>query len=677
MLKTINIQPALAQMRESCKLVIAAAAFAAWFLLKPVCHGAAITPAEWKFTQTLTVVQPGLAELNLPVETLDAARPDLGDVRILDAASLEVPCLIDRSLPAPASLRAVRSISSALTARATVLAIETGVAQAIEGITLSTPAARFLKAVQIEGSRDQAGWELLSKGQIIFRQPNGTAQLTLPLRTAPWPFLRLTIDDERSEPVPFTSAHVLAAALSGPTESLNLPIASRIDAGGETRLSLSLPGANIHLARLELECPDRLFTREVAAATRTLTEGGITESPLATGVIYRLAANEEQSSSNLTLRVERQIPSRELVLLVRNQDSTPLQFTGVRAERRPVRLVFFAPAAGTYQLICGNRQAPSPQYDLANLATRLQSASASHCTAGPLSTNSTFRAPEPLPAVQELGAALDTKDWHFRKPVNLAGTGIQQLELDPEVLSQAQHSFADLRIVQDGKQIPFVLERTSISRSLTPAVSKADDPKKPQSSRWSIVFPHRSLPLSRMVCRSPTPLFQRDVLLYEELLDDRGMKFTQSLGQASWKHTPGEQTNELTVTFSTRPTSNSFLLETDNGDNPPVVLEKFEAFYPATRLHFKVVQASEAFLYYGNKNASFPRYDLSLVSTELLAGQKNAASLSAAQQLKRSAWGNDESGSTLGKMLFWCVLAAVVIGLVLVLTRYLPAKPAE
>jgi hypothetical protein len=59
----------------------------------------ALTPNEWRFSQTIDVAEYGLIRVNLPAETLDASRPDLEDVRILDGAGREVPYLIDRPMP--------------------------------------------------------------------------------------------------------------------------------------------------------------------------------------------------------------------------------------------------------------------------------------------------------------------------------------------------------------------------------------------------------------------------------------------------------------------------------------------------------------------------------------------------------------------------------------------------
>src|SRR5580704_534245 len=43
--------------------------------------GAAL-PAEWQHAQDFTITAPGLVKISLPVETMDAARPALEDLRL-------------------------------------------------------------------------------------------------------------------------------------------------------------------------------------------------------------------------------------------------------------------------------------------------------------------------------------------------------------------------------------------------------------------------------------------------------------------------------------------------------------------------------------------------------------------------------------------------------------------
>ena len=76
---------------------------------------AAGLPAEWQHEQPFNVPAPGLVKLNLPVETLDAARPALEDLRLYDDAGNEVPYLIERPVPVEKVVQNVKSFHVSLT----------------------------------------------------------------------------------------------------------------------------------------------------------------------------------------------------------------------------------------------------------------------------------------------------------------------------------------------------------------------------------------------------------------------------------------------------------------------------------------------------------------------------------------------------------------------------------
>jgi hypothetical protein len=67
----------------------------------------AISPNEWQFRQNLEVRASGLNRVDLPLSTLDAARPNLEDLRIIDASGREIPYLVKRPLPAAQSVAPV------------------------------------------------------------------------------------------------------------------------------------------------------------------------------------------------------------------------------------------------------------------------------------------------------------------------------------------------------------------------------------------------------------------------------------------------------------------------------------------------------------------------------------------------------------------------------------------
>ena len=117
------------------------------------------------------------------------------------------------------------------------------------------------------------------------------------------------------------------------------------------------------------------------------------------------------------------------------------------------------------------------------------------------------------------------------------------------------------------------------------------------------------------------------------------------------------------------------LVETDNGDNPPIALSAATATHGVARLLFKTDAAPVA-LYYGNAQVASPRYDLALVAGELLAAQKIVAALGPEEKSRSDGWTKTALAGARGGVLFWGVLALVVAVLLVVVAKLLPKPPA-
>lgn len=643
-----------------------------WALLLGLSATAANLPSEWRHVQSFGVSTTGLIKISLPVETLDAARAALEDLRLYDDAGNEVPFLIARPMPSPKIIQSAKSFHTSLTSSSTVITLETGLARPLDAVMLETPANDFIKAVQIEGSDDGKNWKTVAQGEVIFRQPNSVDNLKISLAAIVSKWLRLTVDDRRSQPVPFTGARVYAGTGEPvPGETIPVKISERDENPGETRLALDLGAANLEIAGIQIETAEPLFMRQISFAVPKISDDSISEQTIGQGVIYRVAVEGQSASENLSVPLGSEIRARELFLFIKNGDSPPLPISAARIIRRPAYLVFLARGAGTFHLLTGNSHCDSPHYDLAALNMNLKSIVVTPIKIPPPSDNPNFRAPEVLPGLEVTGAPLDVSKWEFRKPIKISNAGAQQIELDLDVLARAQPGLADLRILQASNQMPYIIERTSISSSLAPAVTATNDAKNPKLSRWIIKLPRNNLPLARLACVSSTALFERSLSLYEELTDERGDKYRHELGGATWIQTPERKSKEFSLVFDDAPQSDTLFLETENGDNPPIELEKFAAFYPATRILFKAKPADNLFLYYGNPRVSSPSYDLSLVADELLAADKKIAVLSNEQQLKKSSWRENEVPGK-GGVVFWGILAVVVMGLLVIISQLFP-----
>ena len=158
------------------------------------------------------------------------------------------------------------------------------------------------------------------------------------------------------------------------------------------------------------------------------------------------------------------------------------------------------------------------------------------------------------------------------------------------------------------------------------------------------------------------------------MTDDRGNRHDRTLANAEWSHTPGEA-KPLTLSFNTPPTTAALLVETDNGDNPPIALGSATATHGIARLLFKTDAAPVA-LYYGNTQAASPRYDLALVAGQILAAPKNLAALGPEEKSRPDGWARTALTGARGGVLFWGVLALVVTVLLGVVAKLLPKPPA-
>ena len=632
-------------------------------------------PEQWKNVQTLQLPRAGLIKISVPLETLSAARPGLEDLRLYDDAGKEIPFLIEQSAPSPATAQPPKHFNVAVSAETTVATLETGFPDPIASVTLQTPAPSFLKAVRVEGSQSGRAWEVLAQGQPIFRQQNGASQLDISLPPARWNFLRFTLDDRRAAPIPITGAILRAADGSpAPEESLGVGIVQRSEEPGATRLALRFDGANCVLAGLSLETPDPLFNRIVTLSQQRFADGELREVVVHRDNIQRVAPAGQPVQPQLRFASGVVLRQRDLSLLINNEDNPPLRITSVRAWRRPGYLIFNASSTGAVHVLSGNPSCVAPRFDLAFLRASLPDVVLVSARPEQLAVNPNHRPVDPLADIMALGPAIPTDRWSFRKQLPLERDGVQQVELDLEVLSHAAPDLRDLRVVRDGRQIPFVLEHPPSERSFAPFIRKADDPRQPALSRWEIKLPLRGPPIGRLTCSIAESYFKRNARIVETRLDERGRAQTVVLGSAAWQRGSGEKPREMRLLFSLRPESDTLVLEVENGDNAPLTLQSIQAWHPTARLIFKSAPVTGTWLYYGNPDAARPQYDLELVVPRLLAADSDEVKPGAEEILKASARHGSEHQSG---WIFWSALGLVVAGLLFVLARLVPKAPEQ
>lgn len=634
---------------------------------------AAVAPAEWKFQQSLSLNETGLVRVALPPATLDRVLPDVADLRLLNPSGQEVPYAIE--IPsAPALTRTTpKHFRAELQRLATQLTIETGVSGPLEGLELATPIPTFVKAARLEASSDGEQWELIGDGLQLARGRQ-LEQTFLPLNKLRAAFVRVTLDDWRTSVVPFTGATLLVAPTAeNPTIAVATELSKREEFAHETVLTIDLQARNLPLAEITFDTPEPLFARSVSVTQRRFIDGESSEQILAAGMIFRSRAAGLNPRERLTIPVNVTAGTRELLVHIQNDDNPPIALAQVQVRRRPVWLMFHAAAAGNYRVLTGNRHAAAPRYDLSVLREDLRSAHESTAEPGAPQPNPGYSAPDALADAPLLGTALDVANWKYHRVVTPAAAGVQELELDPEILSRAQPGLGDLRLMRDGRQAPYLIERTSLHRTLSFEPTPDDDPKTPRLSRWKIKLPWAHLPLTRVTLVSSTALFSRQIQVYEMISSERGDTWRSSLAAPQlWNVAPGRRNAALAISLQATPQSNALFIETDNGDNPPIVLTAAQFDYPVVHLLFRS-DAQPLELYYGNDEARAPSYDLQLVAPQLLNEEKNSAKLSAPEAPKSEG---PLFKYIKGGALLWSSLALVVASLLFAIARLLPKPPA-
>ena len=631
---------------------------------------AAQNVSEWKFRQEIRVDHPAMIKLELPEETLDSARSGLEDLRILSVSGAEVPYLVERVHPEAESIVPVKRFQVQLERDATVVLVETGMDRPMDAIQIETSANDFIKAVRVESSSDEQKWTLLLSGAPLFRR-GGEERTQIGISAGNWKQLRITIDDSKSVPVPVSGIRVHPVPQPVPES----PVAARLKARGEeagiTRLELELGARNLTLGAIRIQTSEPLFTRNVHVHVRRIVDHVVQEQTIASGTISRVAVEGQPSIERLDISVEAQVASRELLLLIENQGSPPVPVESVTATRRPVYVMFLAKDPGVYTLFSGNARSPAPAYDLSFLSGQLNKTPVTKVAGiGGVSANPAYHPAEALPELAHSSTPLDVSAWKFRKKVNWKSSAVQEMDLDLEVLSHARNDYSDLRLIQQEKQFPYLLENASGTQSLKPSVTSQQDPRNPHLSRWILKLPYSSLPVIELTCRSNTPLFRRSVRLFERVADQRGSLQEHSLGRADWVQSIEDHDRLFLVSINDAPRTDTLILETDNGDNPPLQLQQFVAYYPITRLLFKPPAAGDVYLYYGNEKSAYPQYDIELAAQQLLESEKSEAMSGAEERLK--APGFREQAAERAGLLFWIALAVAVLALFFVVSRLLP-----
>ncbi len=642
---------------------------------------AVVEVKDWEFSQTMSVNTSGVVKVEVPLATLDRAAADGRDVRLLGPGGAEVAYAWVEPGAVQPDVRPAKRFDFSLTDDAVVAVIETGSDRPLKNLRLMATTGRFIKAAEVEVSADGVRWEALVKG-VPFLRMDGVERFILPLggRVAAW--VRVTMAGQRRQPIVLVGAYVEeASGLEGEREEWEVALVRREEFEGESVLTLDFGAANVALTELVVRAEDAVYSRQVWLGRSELEDEKAVERIFAQGMLAQLALDGASRTGIDAIWVGDRLPARVLNLHVVNGDSAPLRIQKIMARRTPRQAVFYAETAGEYRWLSGNSQVRAPKYDIGVHAANLAKAAESGAgigRVGELTRNPDFTAPDAMAGLTLEGGHFDAAGWTQQRAVVLGGPGVQWLELDAEVLAGARDDLGDLRLVRAGKQVPYLIERTKLSRAVDVVFSEERVAKQPTLSRWLLKLPHAGMPVTQLRLEAGARLFDRSLVLYEQRSGRNGDVRASLLGEGAWRREPTNAEQAGRVTVSERPAAEVLQLETENGDNPPIGLRRVQAIYPVTRLLFQASGGPEnggvIELWYGNSSARPPRYDVGLVAGSLLAAERHQATLTEGKT--RTAI-PDQTRWKIGGWVLWVGLALVVVVLLVIVAKLLPKEPGR
>lgn len=333
-------------------------------------------PSEPAFEREIRVPVSGLVAVRLDRHVYEAARSDLGDLRVRDARGETAPYVLDRGVEGPQPERhpQVRNRGIVRGGAATAM-LDFGERVVKERLALRLAGENFRRRVTVEGSDDGRGWTTLADEAWVFAipgpEPARYEDVVLPEND--FPLLRVTAfpgPRERGR-LSIEDAWLPAGERLARHEDTLAPRWSRADEARsrETWLTLDLGARRQPYRAVVVDVEDERFFREVRLEAREDPTPSASDAiaprerwrSVGRGVVYRLESDGERREC---LRVDASGRARVLRLRLRDRDDRPLKVRGVSVVVPVERLLFEAPDGGEFTLTYGAPDLPPPTYDL-------------------------------------------------------------------------------------------------------------------------------------------------------------------------------------------------------------------------------------------------------------------------------------------------------------------------
>lgn len=331
------------------------------------------------FERGIDVARPGKVALTLDREIYERARPDLGDLRVVDETGAETPYLLERlgGEPEPKFREPLAINRGFVRGRSATVTLDLREPMLKSELVLSLPGDNFRRRVKVEGrNKHETRWTTITDGAYVFAVPEPAAARyeTIQLAQNNQQFLKITVFNGPDDPprLEILDAWVRPQERRKPREFPLEPRLTRADDADtrESRFVLDLGARYQPFRAIVLDVGDPEFFRGASVDERrepppgSAGEGALPVSwapVLGHASLYRY---QEEGETRECLRLEAAARARVLRVRIRNRDDRPLAVRGIKVMVPQERLVFDAAAGHRYRVSYGDTRLEPPVYDV-------------------------------------------------------------------------------------------------------------------------------------------------------------------------------------------------------------------------------------------------------------------------------------------------------------------------
>jgi hypothetical protein len=422
--------------------------------------------------------------------------------------------------------------------------------------------------------------------------------------------------------------------------------------------TLALPGIGLEAAHLRLRGqapylgPWSLSAVDARRGAWVLAEGqtrGLSRQPL-----------------QLDIDLTGSLRARALRLSLDPRTAQAFDLAEASLQCRLPRLVFYAPAAGSYRL----RSGLGRKVEALEAPNDAKRQIAQVAAVSPAEMNAAWSPAAALAGLPLAGAPFHGEGYAWSAPVTVPAPGPYRLILNAQAALDPHP--AGQRLVLDGAQVPYVQAENAQEGVADLALDEAYDAKSNESS-YVLKLPQASPQWKTLRIRADGA-FKRAVRLEQAKASGMGYEPWQQLG---WVQGAGAIETLIFPLGELRPQASQLRLVVAHGDNQRLPLLKVLATYDSPVLLFVAPRATTLELVGGHPTAVAPDYDLSLFDELLGLEDPVGLVLGPAQPYAGQGLFQRLQGRLGQKQLgLYLVLGLVTVGLLVLIVRILPKAEA-